>query len=144
MEDHLKSVECFDPANGVWTELGELPTILRSHSALSYGNNLLLMGGSGSGKAFNSVLKMEESGQWSELSPMKTPRICFSAEILDNEIFITGGEQPFVGWMSSSEIFDGGSWRDGPSLPCELVDMPSVVIPQCLADALCNYKNSEQ
>ena len=33
--DYLKSMECFDPESGVWTELSDMPTALVGHSRLS-------------------------------------------------------------------------------------------------------------
>lgn len=44
-EMRYKSVECFDPENGVWTELPDLPIPLSSVSIVSYDDRLIVLGG---------------------------------------------------------------------------------------------------
>lgn len=136
--DHLRNVECFDPESGIWTKMNDMPTPRWHHSLVSYGNKLILMGGHDDRRMANTVLELsnlEEKGTWTELPPMKSSRSNFCARSLANEIVVIGG------WNQAEvEIFDGESWRDGPPLPHEYWDMSCVVIPQPLADILCNYK----
>lgn len=90
----LKSVECFDPESGVWTELTDMPTSLHSQSLISYENKLILVGGINGTSSANTVLELsnlEENGTWKALPSMKDCRFDFSAAVLDNEVFVMGG-----------------------------------------------------
>ena len=142
--NHLKSVECFDPKSGVWTELNDMPTPLIAHSLVSHGNNLILMGGWDGKAIFNTVREvsnLEGKGTWKELPPMEQRRNTFSATVLDHEIFVIGGCNRATGtpYLDKTEIFNGKSWREGPQLPNVCCYMPSIVIPRHLADILSNY-----
>ena len=137
----LKSGECFDPENGVWIELNDLPTPLAGHCLVSYGNSLILMGGTGGKTEVNTVLELnnlEQKGTWKELPTMKCRRGCFSAAILHDEIFVIGGFHESA--INKVEIYTGEKWRAGPSLPSENFHLSSVVIPQDFADTLYEYK----
>ena len=138
----LTSVECFDPESGIWTELNDMPTPLHYHSLVSYGNNLILMGGHDGKTQIHTVLELsnlEGKGTWKELPPMKQPRDSFSATVLDHGIFVIGGSNGIGKDLDKTEIFNGKSWREGPQLPNLCRGMPSIVIPRHLADILSYY-----
>ena len=140
----LKSVECFNPESGVWSELNDMPTPCNSHCLAPYGNNLILMGGKDERLHHDSVFEVSHlvgQGSWKELSPMKYFRSQFAVAILDGEIFVIGGFDR--AYMDKTEIFAGGSWRDGPALHYPCYAMSSVVIPPELANVLLNFTDDE-
>ena len=128
-----KSVEWFYPECDVWTVLESLPTPFYDHYLTSYGNQLLLMGGS-------SVLEsnpLKEKEKWNPVASMRYPRSQFAGIVLDNEIYAIGGRDQAYSDISQFEIFNGNSWRNGPSLPYKCCGSSSVIIPQHFADLLC-------
>lgn len=69
-------MECFDPESGVWTELN-MPAPRYRHSLVSYGNQLILMGGKDE-RHPSSVWKLdplEENRKWKELPSLNSS--CF-------------------------------------------------------------------
>ena len=138
-KDYARSVECYDPESGIWTELNNTPLPVAGHSIVLYGNDLILLGGRNRDGYFSTVLEMnlEGKGKWKELPPLRKPRSCFSATVVDNEIFVVGGWDEAE--INKTEVFNGKSWQDGAYLPYGLQKTCSVIIPQYLADFLCNY-----
>lgn len=133
-----KYVECFDPESEVWTELNDMPGPRAGHSLVSYQNRLILIGGKDGESRLNSVLELTNlkgGGKWKELPPMKHTHCFFPTVDVDDEIFVIGGEK-----RTEVEILNGKSWRDGPLLPYECCNMPSIVIPQYLADTFLSYE----
>lgn len=133
----MKSVECFDPESGVWTELADMATSLSGHSMISYGNSLIIIGGEHL-KQYNSVVELsnlEGNGTWRELPHMQTARASLSTEIFGNKIYAIGG---WDGKAASNqcEIFDGQNWKVGPLLPDGRWYMCCIVIPLHLAESL--------
>ena len=138
----LKSVECFDPESGVWTELTDMPTPRYDHSFVCYRNKLVVIGGwDGEGKT-TTVLELdsfEENGQWKELSPLTSPSFVSVAAVLGREIIT-------IGWDNDRdtdvEIFNGINWRVSPSFPLALeyyLPPSAVLVPQEFADRLSSY-----
>lgn len=140
----LSSVECLDPESGVWTELTQLPCRLCDHSLVSYGNQLILMGGCTQNlKITDSVLKLsplEENGRWKKLSPMEYGRAGVSGVTVEGEVFVFGGGGKSRPALRRVEIFDGKEWRDGPALPFKCSSPFSLIIHQHLANLLCFCK----
>ena len=141
----LKSVECFDPESGVWTELADMPTPRFQHSLVCYRNKLVVIGGAdGRRRGPTTVLELdplEENGQWKELSPFTSPISKPVGVVLGREIFA-------IGWYNTTDrstsvyIFNGINWRVGPSSPLNYC-LPScaVLVPPELADRLSSYPN---
>ena len=139
----MKSVECFDPESGVWTELTDMPRPPTYHSLVCYRNKLVVLGGVDGKEWPTTVLELdplEKNGQWKELSPLTSPSFVSVAAVLGREIFT-------IGWDTTSdspdvEIFDGINWRVGPSFPLKYCLPPSaVLIPQEFAYRLSSYPN---
>ena len=130
----LKSVECFDPESGVWTELTDMPTPRCFHSLVCYRNKLVVIGGWDGKQETTTVLELDpldENGQWKELSPLLSPISVFVGVVLGREIFAIDSDKV--------QIFDGINWRVGSS-PSIIPDyLSAVLVPQEFADRLSSY-----
>ena len=51
---------------------------------------------------------------------MKNKRSYAAASLTENRVMVTCGWDGNT-WLSSTEIFTGGSWEDGPELPVKMV-----------------------
>ena len=135
----LKSVECFDPESGVWTELTDMPTPRVEHSLVCYRNKLVVIGGWDEKQRTTTVLELdphEKNGQWKELSPLLYTSFVSVAAVLGREIFAISRKSDKV------QIFNGINWRVGPSFPLPPIFpfLPSaVLVPQEFADRLSSY-----
>ena len=134
-----KSVECFDPESGVWTELTDMPTPRSDHSLVCYRNKLVVIGGWDGKEKTTTVLELdphEKNGQWKELSPLLYTSSV--AAVLGREIITISQSSDKV------QIFNGINWRVGPSFPLSPIfpsSSSAVLVPQEFADRLCSYPN---
>jgi len=102
------------PANSGYSARSEYAVVARP-------GRLVVLGGvlEATGLATREVWVLDvNTGQWSASIPMNSPRISFSAGLLDDEIVVSGGVD-FPGFepVISTEIFNGQSWRFGRNLP---------------------------
>jgi N-acetylneuraminic acid mutarotase len=101
----------FDPATGIWTVLPDAPRVRDHFSAVVVGDKLYAAGGrvtEGTPDEFFSKTPREVdvydfvTGQWSTLDAnLPTGRAAPSAAVLDNKIFVMGGESPQ--WLAHNE-----------------------------------------
>ena len=133
-----KGVECLDPVSLVWTQFVDMPEPLEQHSMLSYENRLVILGGFfGSQKSVWQINPEETDPAWKALESMKEEHKTMAAVELENEIYAIGGDNK----KTSTEIFDGKNWREGPQLAMnrDIKDYwitNAIVIPQSLANSL--------
>lgn len=141
----VRSVECLDPDSYVWTEFKDMPLALWKPLLLPCGRDFIVLGVDKDMKE-NVVMKLtglENKGTWKQLPSMKEGSIELAASVLDGNVYVMGGWTAYgfdVKKLSRVEIFDGNNWRNGPEFPTGCPDIISVVIPQTLADTLCNGK----
>lgn len=138
----LKSAECYDPQNGVWTPLGDIYGRLYDHFLIHYDDTMVLMGGKTDKDTSNREMKtcsLEGKGTWTTLGQMMDPVIGYSVTVLGKDIYIIGGRGNHER-LDEVLIFNGKSWQDGPVLPYHCAYPSSVLIPQHLANLLCSYK----
>ena len=126
--DLLKSVECYDPESGVWSEFDEMPTPRINHSLISHESKLILLGGFNGKEAVASVLELENplegNGRWKQLSTIKISCSWFAGLALDSALFVIGGDNDRDG-----KFF-------GPFLPYRCLHPSAVLIPQHFVDLL--------
>lgn len=137
----LRSVECFDPKTGLWTEWNEMPTPRSGHAFVTYENRLIAMGGCVSDtEDINSVVELNPfDGKWKQLASMKLPAAGFPAAVLDEQIYAIGGLDGDRRDLNRVEKFSAQSstaWYDGPALPYKTRNMPALVVPQSYVDLL--------
>ena len=84
------------------------------------------------GKYQASCHTLEEEG-WSIRPNMKYKRSHATASMMAEGWMVTGGHDGSK-WLSSTEIFTGGQWTDGPALPvemgahCQVTSRDSVIV----------------
>ena len=101
----LSSVECFDPATRVWSNIAALSTARCCLAVAVLGDKLYAIGGQDSeGDALSSVECLDLSvpnSQWTTVAPMTSPRYGMGAVVTGGKIYIVGGHG-----SSSIECFD--------------------------------------
>ena len=89
--------------------------------------------GFGNRKYQSSCHTLEEEG-WNIRSNMKYKRRRAAASMMDEGWMVTGGYAGFANRLSSTEIFTGGHWTDGPALPvgmsyhCQVTSRDGVMV----------------
>jgi len=89
--------------------------------------------GYGDWKIQSSCHTLEEEG-WSSRPSMKYKRSSAAASMMDEGWMVTGGWLYGSNYLSSTEIFSGGQWTDGPALPvgmgehCQVTSRDGVIV----------------
>ena len=72
--------------------------------------------GANSKVATDKVWRVVNS-RWAELPPLLEPRAAAAAAVVDDRIIVTGGVNAAGELLTSTEVFDGGSWKPGAPIP---------------------------
>ena len=110
------SIFVYDPAAEAWTEAGAMPERRMSGEAVSLGDFIYLVGGTGGTTA---LLRFDPAGDaWSVLPGPSQPREHVAAVAFNDELWVIGGRWGGTGALATVEIFDpaSGAWRDGPEM----------------------------
>ena len=110
------SIFVYDPAADAWAEAGSMPERRMSGEAVSLGDFIYLVGGTGGTTA---MLRYDPGeGSWAVLPGPSQPREHVAAVAFDSELWVIGGRWGGTGALATVEIFDpaSGVWRDGPVL----------------------------
>jgi hypothetical protein len=104
----------YDPATGLWTDLGvTLKNARYQHSAVMMGNKLLVAGGvsAKSSIVLNSV-EVYDGTSWTTVAAMNVARTNFGLITLPNgNVLAVGGQSATsASWLSSAEVYNGASW----------------------------------
>ena len=66
---------------------------------------------------------------------MKHKRVFAAVSMTDDDsMMVTGGKDEYYDWLSSTEIFTGGKWKEGPRMPvkmfghCQVTSKKGVVV----------------
>ncbi|MDE0142429.1 MAG: hypothetical protein OXI80_03800 [Caldilineaceae bacterium] len=110
------SIIVYDPGNDTWTEAGLMPERRMSGEAVSLGDFVYLVGGTGGTTALLRFDPAEDS--WAVLPGPSQPREHVAAVAFDDELWVIGGRWGGTGALATVEIFSptSGSWRDGPEM----------------------------
>ena len=114
-------VEGYDAAANTWRAGPDLPLPLHHESAAVYNNEIVVAGG---WVPENGVLNATTSdqvfalrgGKWVTLPHLKHARAAGAAAVAGNKLVVFGG-QANGKLVPETEVWDGKSWSDGPSLP---------------------------
>ncbi len=117
----LRSVEGFDTTTRQWKTGPELPTPVHHAMAVTYRDEMVLMGGwipSGSNLTATSSKRVFafRGGKWVEIASMREPRVAGAAGVADGRIVVVGG-QANDRLIPGSEVFDGESWKPAADIP---------------------------
>jgi non-specific serine/threonine protein kinase len=118
--------EYYDLATSKWHAGPGLPFAVHHAMLVSYQGQVWLIGGfrpSGANLTAgvsNKVLKLDPAkGRWVEAPPLHHARAAGAAVVVGNQIIVvggrTGGRSPSE--VAQTEVFDGTSWHDAPSIP---------------------------
>ncbi len=110
------SILVYDLATDAWTAAGEMPERRMSGEAVSLGDYIYLVGGTGGTTAMLRYDPAEEA--WSVLPGPAQPREHVAAVAFNDELWVIGGRWGGTGALATVEIFDpaSGVWRDGPEM----------------------------
>jgi Kelch motif len=105
--------QAFDFGTGSWsTGLAPLPTARGGFAAAAIGTEVLIIGGEGAGKTYNTVEAYNTAtNTWRSLAPMPTARHGIQAAICDGGIYLADGgtTQGAGGATNVHEVFVPGS-----------------------------------
>ncbi len=116
-----RSVEAYDPAIDTWTTEPDLPVRLHHASAVTYGDELVVLGGwipkgpNLTAETSDRVFALRD-GKWVELPPLNHPRAAAAASVVGDEIIVVGGQADGE-LVSETEVFDGEQWQDAAAMP---------------------------
>ncbi|MBK8704223.1 MAG: T9SS type A sorting domain-containing protein [Saprospiraceae bacterium] len=104
----------FDPEIGSWNTVSPIPTPRILHSSSVVDNKIFVMGGLRHIPmlpVYSSVEMYDpELDQWiTNITPMPTPRRCFSASAYGGKIYVFGGNNQTSGFFRSVDLFDPGN-----------------------------------
>ncbi|KAK1345758.1 hypothetical protein QTO34_008222 [Cnephaeus nilssonii] len=104
--EHLGSMEMFDPLNNKWMMKASMNTKRRGIALASLGGPIYAIGGLDDNTCFNYVERYDiECDQWSTVAPMITPRGGVGSVALVNHVYAVGGNDG-VASLSSVERYD--------------------------------------
>lgn len=118
-----RTVEAFEATLGQRRgDIPPLPVALHHAMAVSYDNELVVLGGwrsTGDGDLFgrlsNEVFVLQ-GDRWDRLPSLQRGRAAGAAVVVDDEIIVVGGRRKGR-TIATIEIFDGERWRDGQRIP---------------------------
>ncbi|XP_022374781.1 kelch-like protein 8 isoform X2 [Enhydra lutris kenyoni] len=104
--EHLGSMEMFDPFTNKWMMKASMNTKRRGIALASLGGPIYAIGGLDDNTCFNDVERYDiESDQWSTVAPMNSPRGGVGSVALINHVYAVGGNDG-VASLSSVERYD--------------------------------------
>jgi non-specific serine/threonine protein kinase len=114
-------VYAYDSAINQWTLGPDLPLPLHHVTAVSYKDELWVLGGwtpadgNESGRNSDQVFALR-NGQWAEMPKLLRPRVAAAAAVADGKIVLFGGQTN--GQLTpQTEVFDGTKWNDAAPIP---------------------------
>lgn len=112
--------EGYDPPIDNWKGGDNLPDPVQHAMAVTWQGNPVVLGGmesSGPGMAVTDQVWRVVNSRWVELPPLLQPRAAAAATVIGDRIAVTGGVGANNELVSTTEIFDGTSWKLGAALP---------------------------
>ena len=115
----VPQTEVFD--GSAWKDAADMPTPREHLAAVSDGTYVYTIGGRllSSDKNSAALERFDpQSGTWTKLAPMPTPRGSFGATYIDGRIVAVGGEEP-TRVLEVAEMYDiaDGKWTTLPPMP---------------------------
>ncbi len=111
----------YDPVIDSWTRGPDLPLPLHHVAAVTYHNEVVVIGGwtpangNLSGLVSGKVFALR-NGAWVELPPLNHPRVAEGAAVVGDKIVVMGG-QANDQLVAPTEVFDGTRWTDAAPIP---------------------------
>jgi len=119
--NHLPDPPLWQLTGSGWEEFSKLPITVGEHALLGNSGNIYLIGGRTPESDSDQLWQFRpQSGDWTQLAPMPTPRHSFAWVILNGELWVLGGRSRKLGTdIDIVEIynFESDQWRSGPAMP---------------------------
>lgn len=113
--------EGYDPALDNWKSAEDLPVPVQHAMAVTWQDTPVVLGGwrteGTTAKVATDKVWRVVNSRWTELPPLLEPRAAAAAAVVDDRIIVTGGVNAAGELLSSTEIFDGSSWKTVAPLP---------------------------
>lgn len=129
-QDQLDIVEYYDISENKWNYAGIMPHKFIAGCVVRHEDVFYVMGGrSGVGRFNNCYMFRPSTTEWTEINRMKVGRFNFGACVLENKIYIFGGQRYNESEsyytreaLDSVEIYDLDTreWSSGPTMPSSL------------------------
>lgn len=106
----------YDPGSQTWTELVPMPEARLGAAAVSLGNYLYIVGGTGGS---NALLRYDPANDsWTTLAELAQAREHTAAVALDGKIYALAGRWEGEGELTSVEVYDpeADAWTAGPPM----------------------------
>ncbi|XP_062595496.1 kelch-like protein 12 [Saccostrea cucullata] len=126
-------IEVYDIQHNKWSYQGMLPTTVVDLASVTYNEYIFLLGGRTGVGAHNLVVMYHpEKGHWITRAGIPTPRFNFGACVVDDEIYVAGGQiYSHVTHSISREALKSveilnvsqNQWRSGPDLPAGMFNV---------------------
>ena len=114
------TTKIYDPAANRWTTGPGLPVPLHHFSAVTYEDEVVVIGGFVPGEELTSGQSRDvyalRDGTWQKLAPLNHKRAAAAAAVVGDKIVVTGG-QAGGKLVPQTEVFDGERWTDAAELP---------------------------
>ena len=120
-DDATTAVYGYDPVIDNWTRGPDLPLALHHVAAVTYHDEVVLIGGWApangnlSGLVSGKVFALR-GGAWVELPPLSHPRVAEGAAVVGDKIVVVGGQADNQ-LVAPTEVFDGTRWTDAAPIP---------------------------
>jgi predicted Ser/Thr protein kinase len=116
-----RKLEGFDPVINAWKAGPDLPARLHHEMAVTYKDELVVIGGwipkgaNISGEVSDRVFALR-GGKWVELPSLNRPRAAAAAAVVGDRIVVVGG-QANDRLVPTTEVFDGKRWSTRADIP---------------------------
>jgi hypothetical protein len=124
-EPPTSAAEIFDPTSGSFAPTGDLVVARADHTAslLADGTVLIAGGFDASGRALvGTELFDPAAGEFAPGPPLAAPRGAHVATRVGDLVVVVGGTEDNEG-LATTEVFEDGAWRSGPTLLTPRVKM---------------------
>ena len=108
--DSLSIVERYDPERDRWERVADLPVASGGLEAVAFDGTIIAMGGGDDRKRFVTPAVQQfdpDTGAWTELPRMRSPRHGFAAAVVGDRIFTAGGSPcPLFAASDTVDVFE--------------------------------------
>ncbi len=119
-QNHVLTVEVYDPATDTWSQKGDMPVSRAAGSSSVVDGKIYVIGGYGGARRVDEYDPSTDT--WTMKSEMPTARHALSTSALDGKIYAIGGYVPGVGGypgVATVEVYDPATdtWTTAPDMP---------------------------
>jgi serine/threonine protein kinase/N-acetylneuraminic acid mutarotase len=113
--------EGYDPAIDSWKSGEDLPVPVQHAMAVTWRENPVVLGGwrtdGADARVATDQVWRVVNGRWTELPRLLQPRAAAAAAVVGDRIIVTGGVGADGNLLSTTEVFDGTSWKLAAPIP---------------------------